>query len=94
MILDIKTKVAQVTPVVTGEGDIGYPKMSKIGDLFTADFRTQLLAAGLCWQAHIGDVTSGADVAPKLGGGSGTVVDNKQPELVIGVDAGFYQIPL
>ena len=94
MILDIKTKCSQVTPIVTGEGDIGYPKMSKIGSLFTADWKTQLLAAGLTWQAHVGTVAGGGDVTPKLGGGSGTVVDNNQPELVIGVDAGFYLIPL
>jgi len=93
MITDIKAKVAQVTPVVTGEGDLDYLKMSKLGALFTADWKTQLVIAGLVYSAHIGTLTTGADVGFIVGGGNGTVLDTDQPELMVGVDSG-YLIPL
>lgn len=90
---NIKAQVAQVTPVVTGEGDLAYPKMSKLGVLFIADWRTQLVLAGLVYSAHIGTLTAGADVGLIVGGGNGTTVDSDQPELLLGVDSG-YLIPL
>ena len=94
MITDVKAKAAQVTPVVTGEGDMDYPKMTKLGALFTADWQTQLALAGLVYSAHIGTLTTGADIAMIVGGGNGTTVDTDEPELLIGVDAGYYLIPL
>ena len=94
MITDIKAQVAQVTPVVVGEGDMGYAKMTKLGAMFSADWRTQLLLAGLVYQARVGTITAGADPVGVVGGGNGTTIDSDQPELVIGVDAGYYLIPI
>jgi len=94
MITDIKAKAAQVTPVVTGEADMDYLKMSKLGAMFTADWRMQLLLAGMVWSTEVGSVSAGADVSLVTGGGNGDVIDLNQPELVIGVDAGYYLIPL
>ena len=91
---NIKGTVAQVTPVVTGEGDLGFLKMSKLGAQWAWDWQAQLAAAGLCYSAHIGTLTAGADVGLIVGGGNGTTVDTNQPELYIGVDAGYYLIPL
>lgn len=92
MITDIKAKTVQVTPVVTGEGDMDYAKMTKLGALFTADWRQQLILAGRVWSAKVGGVTASADILPVVGGGVGTTIDIDQPELVIGVPAGYYMI--
>lgn len=94
MITDIKAQVAQVTPVIGGEGDMTYAKMTKLGALFTADWQAQLTLAGLVYSAHIGTLTAGADVGLIVGGGNGTTVDSDQPELLLGVDTGYYLIPL
>ena len=94
MISDIRAKATQVTPIVTGEGDLDYIKMSKLGALFTADWRMQLVMAGLVWQLDVGSVSTGADILPVMGGGSGTVVNHDQPELCIGVGTGYFLIPL
>lgn len=91
---NIKLKVAQVTPVVVGEGDMTEVKGTTLGALFTADWKQQLVLAGLAWQVDVGTVTASADIAPVTGGGNGTVIDFDQPELVVGVDAGYYLIPL
>ena len=94
MISDIRAKATQVTPIVTGEGDLDFIKMTKLGALFTADWRMQLVMAGLVWQLDVGSISTGADVLPALGGGSGTVVNHDRPELCIGVGAGYFMIPL
>ena len=94
MISDIKAKVAQVSPAVIGEGDLDHPRMSKLGALWIADWKAQLVAAGLVYSVHIGTLTAGADVGLIVGGGNGTTVDSDQPELIAGVDAGYYLIPL
>ena len=92
MITDIKAQVAQLTPVVAGEQDMTYLKSTKLGALFTADWREQMILAGLGYSVRCGGVTTSADIAPILGGGSGTVIDAAQPELIVGVDAGYYMI--
>ncbi len=94
MISDIRAKAVQVTPIVTGENDADFIKMTKLGALFTMDWRMQLVAAGLVWQLDVGGVSTGADILPALGGGSGTVVNHDNPELCIGVGVGYYLIPL
>ncbi len=91
---NIKAKVAQVTPAVVGEGDFTEVKSTKLGALFTADWKQQLVLAGLAWQVDVGTVTASGDIAPVTGGGNGTTIDFDQPELAIGVDAGYYLIPL
>ena len=94
MIADIKVEARQVTPEVTGEGDQDHPKMTKLGAMFTAGWKQQLIAAGLAWSAHVGGITASADILPVVGGGNGTTIDTDQPELWIGVEAGYFLIPL
>jgi len=90
----VKVKATQVTPVVTGEGDLDFMRSTKLGALYIADWRTQLLMAGLVWHADVGTVSSGADVSLIGGGGGESTINSDRPEFVIGVDAGHYLIPL
>ena len=94
MDLEMKAKASQVTPVLTNEADPGFPSMTKLGALFTADWKQQLILAGLAWGAHVGGITASADILPVVGGGNGSAIDTAKPELVIGIPAGFYMIPL
>ena len=94
MITDVKAKASQVTPVTTGEADLDYLKMTKLGALFTANWKQQLILAGLAWSAHVGGITASADILAVVGGGNGTTIDTDQPELTIGVPAGYFLIPM
>ncbi len=94
MIANVKATASQVTPAVTGEGNMGFPKMTKLGALFTADWKHQLTVAGLVWSAHVGGITTSGDIVSVVGGGNGTTIDTDQPELTIGVPAGYYMIPV
>lgn len=95
MISTIKGVVAQQTPVISGEGDEAYAKLSKLGAQFTADWKMQLAAGGYCYHVHDqATAIAGGDVTLIVGGGNGTTLDSDQPELAIGVDAGYYLIPL
>ena len=91
---EILGTVEQVSPSVLGSGAEETARMSKIGQLYTADWKTRLVSAGLVYASHIGTLTAGADVGLIVGGGNGTTVDSDQPELIIGVDAGYYLIPI
>ena len=89
-----KAKQRQVTAGLIGDGDIDYASMSKLGQLYTADWKNYLVANGRIYNAHIGTLTAGADVGLIVGGGNGTTVDSDQPEMIIGVDAGYYLVPI
>ncbi len=83
---NIKAQVRQVTPVAQGsDGDYGYLSMSKMGDLFTADWKTKLALAGRVYSLDLG--TAGT---PLTGNHD---IDVDQPEFVVAVDSG-YLIPL
>lgn len=94
MITDVKAKIDQMPPSVSAEGDLEFIKQSKLGQIFTADWKERFLLAGKIWSAGVGIVAAGADVTEVVGGGDGTVVDANQPELGIGVPAGYYLIPI
>lgn len=53
-----------------------------------------MVLAGWAYQTGIGTLTAGADVGLIVGGGNGTTVDSDQPELIVGVDAGYWFVPL
>ncbi len=91
---NIKAKAVQLDPSVVGNEDFDYLRMTKLGALYTADWRTQLALAGKVWSTSIGTLSAGADVGLIVGGGNGTTVDSDQPELILGVDAGYYLIPI
>jgi len=85
---EIKAKVEQVTPSVL-EAGMENPRMTNLGQLFTADWRQRLLLAGKLWRLTVG--TFGADAEPTqiVGGGAGTTLELEMPEMLIGVDAGY-----
>ncbi len=89
---EIKANVNQMPPDVLTEGNVEMPAISKLGELFTADWKQRLIRAGLAWQVQVGGITAGADILPVLGGGNGTTMDTDQPELCVGVPSGYYLI--
>ena len=94
MITDIKATVNQMPLAAYTEGNEEMPAMSKLGELFTADWKQRLIRAGLAWQVQVGGITAGADISPVVGGGNGTTMDTDQPELCVGVPSGYYLIPM
>lgn len=92
MITDIKGKIEALTP--GGQGDQDNIRMTRLGQLLTADWKTNLALAGKAYSLHIGTLTTGADVGLITGGGAGTTIDSDQPEVIIGVDVGYFLIPL
>ncbi len=93
MISDIKAKVAQVSPIVSGEGDFDYLKMSKLGQMLTVNWRENLIMAGKAWAVTVGTWTT-QHYTRITGGGSGTTIDSDQPELFFDVPLGYFLIPL
>ena len=90
MITDVKAKVEQVSPSVVGEGDMGYATMTKMGQLYTVDWRQKLILSGKMWRTSVG--TPGADAAPTqvTGGGAVTHFELEMPEIIMGVEAGYF----
>ncbi len=69
-------------------------RSTRVGQLFTAGWKENLLLAGVCYRMTVGGITPGGDVALITGGGAGTIVDQDQPEFGIGVAEGFFLIPI
>lgn len=78
---NIKAKANQVAPNVTGEGDLDYLKMTKLGQLFTANWQTRLVLAGRVFSLDLGAVET------YLAGNHD--VDQDQPEFIVAVDSGW-----
>lgn len=91
--LQLLTK--QREPQHAAEGQPGRLQVSRLGQLFTSDWRERLRLAGRCFNITIGDPANSGG-APSLvqGGGAGTTIDSDQPEMIVGVRAGYYMIPL
>jgi len=95
MSVNLKGKAAQVGNVSLGtNGDDVNLAATMLGQLFTADWRTNLLLAGRVYRASVGTLAADADLVYITGGGAGTVVELEQPELIVGVDSGYYLIPM
>lgn len=90
MISDIKVKVDQLAPDVLSEGDMYSPRMTKVGQLFTADWIMRLILAGCVYRMSVGTVTGGTK-AVKVG--VGTAEDLNMPFGVVAIDTG-YLIPI
>lgn len=86
--------VEQLSPSVLLDGNEETARMSKLGQLFTADWKTRLLLAGRVYKVHIGAITADNAITQIVGGGNGTTMDMEQPEIIVGVDAGYYMIPI
>lgn len=80
---------------VVSEGSVNSVAMTRARQLLTADWKTELVLAGCCYGISLGDLANaGGDVALLTGGGAGTVIDSNQPEMAIGLPAGYFGIPL
>lgn len=91
----LKGRVAQQNPQLQSDGTELLARMTRAGHLLTADWKTSLILGGYAFNVTVGDLANGGgDVALITGGGNGTVVDSDQPELIVGVTAGHYLIPL
>uniref|UniRef100_A0A6M3J015 Uncharacterized protein n=1 Tax=viral metagenome TaxID=1070528 RepID=A0A6M3J015_9ZZZZ len=82
---EIKAKVEQYTvSPITDDKD--YVRMSKIGQLWTADWKYKLAAAGKVYRMSIGTIAGGTDVVP-VGNATGGI-DLDQPEGIVSVNDG------
>ena len=83
MITDIKARARQLNVSPAGDGDLDYLRMTRAGQLFTADWKYNLVAAGLMYRVTLGAAADDADVTAIVGGGNGTVPDIEQPEIIV-----------
>ena len=90
----IKALSQQSGPSITADGAQAALRMTRSGQLFVADWKAELVLAGLAYGVTVGGVTGGAAEALITGGGNGTVIDTDEPELQVGTPTGYYHIPL
>lgn len=86
MISDVKVKVDQLAPSVLSEGDMDYPAMSNVGQIFTVDWVNRLILAGCVYRMSWGTISGGTAHATV---GTGTVVNLDMPFGIVAVDTGF-----
>ncbi len=89
-----RAMVNQKSPAVSADGVSTGFRATRIGQLLTADWKTELVLSGSAFNVTVGAVTGGAAEALITGGGDGTTIDSDQPELAIGTPSGYYHIPL
>lgn len=94
MITDVKAQVMQPTMDLGSAGQMDYIKQTVLGQIPNADWKSLLAMFGKMYKVHIGAIAAGADVTQVTGGGAGTVPDIEQPEIIVGVDAGYCLIPI
>jgi len=83
---NIKAKVDQLGAVIPyTNGNLEYPTMSSLGQLFTADWQTRLAMAGLAYTLDLGEVAATAYTA--LTGNAAPDLD--QPEVIVAIDSGW-----
>lgn len=82
---EILAKVNQIPADVLSEGDQEEVALSKLGQLFTADWHTRLVLAGRAYTLDLGTVAAAAYTG--LTGNAAPDLD--QPEIVIAVDTGW-----
>lgn len=82
---EIKGLVDQLDPTVLTEGDKEHLTMSKIGQLFTADWAIRLALAGRVYSLPFGSITDG-DLTFLTGNAA---MDNDQPEFLVSVATGW-----
>lgn len=91
----LRSKAKQYQRENLTDDGVGNVAMTRAAQLFTADWKTELILAGYGYGISIGDLANGGgDVALITGGGAGTVIDSDQPEMAVGVPTGYYMIPL
>lgn len=94
MITQVKIDVNQLSPSVAGDGDTADIRGTRLGQLLTANWKINLLLAGRVWRTQVGTFAADGDVGQITGGGGGTTLEVEKPEIAIGVDAGYFLIPM
>ncbi len=87
---EIKAEVDQISPSILSEGEIENVRMSKLGQIFTADWKQRLALAGRVFTLDLGTISGEASYTALTGNAA---YDNNQPEFIIANDTGFL-IPL
>lgn len=93
-IFDLTAYAKQQGQEVYNEGTQRKLASTRMGQLLTTDWKHHLAAAGFVHRVNVGGITAGGDINPVTGGGNGTTVDQDQPEVAIGVDTGYFLIPI
>lgn len=95
MAVNLKAIAKQVGKIIAGtNGQDVELASSLIGELYTTGQWGALLKGGFLYSVTVGGLTAGGDVSRVTGGGSGTTIDQDQPELIIGVDSGYSIAPV
>lgn len=89
--MEIKVNVNQIPVSVLDEGAKDYPAMSKIGQLFTADWHMRVIMAGLAHRMSFGTITGAANIT--MVGNNDTTTELRRPEMIVAVDTG-YLVPM
>ena len=84
----------QNSPGLGADGTHLAQRATRDGIPFIASWKQALLLEGRVFQVTVGSLSAGADIAPITGGGGNLVVDQDQPEFIIGVPNGLTLIPL
>lgn len=93
----LRSKAKQQSREVLADDGVGNVAMTRAQQLFTADWKTELLLAGYVYSFSpiAAAIAGGDETTPQVtGGGAGTVIDSDQPEIIVGCDAGYVLIPL
>ncbi len=83
--------VDQIPVSVLMEGEKENIPISKMGQLFTADWHQRLALAGRVFTMPLGTITGEGSYSALTGNAkaNGTSVDNDQPEIIIAIDTGW-----
>lgn len=90
----IQGSIQQIGPALGVDGNDVDVRMTRMQQVFTANWREELLMGGYCYSVSVGGISAGGDAALVTGGGAGTVIDSDQPEVIVSVPSGYYLIPL
>lgn len=86
--------VFETSPTLASNGNFRNMRVSNTGQLFSADWITDLVLEGRVFHMTVGTITGGGDVSLITGGGAGTTIDQDQPEFGVSVPAGTDLIPI
>lgn len=81
----IKAQERQLTPDIKS-GDNQELAMTKLAQLFTANWHERLILAGRAFTLDLGTITGGTDYSALTGN---IAIDHDQPEIVIAADSGW-----
>lgn len=81
-------------PAITSDGGVSRLRMSNVGQLFVADWKSELVLEGRVFHMTVGTMAAGGNITLITGGGNGTTIDQDQPEFGVSVPSGTDLIPI